>query len=545
MEIEEQPDGVAAGRLSPPSEATSRRELERLRAELAAVRDAHARDQETLRLLRDVIPVMVYTFDLRTMEAAAINGHIKDVLGYEPAELASMGRAAIATIVHPADQPALFERMPRWATAGVGEWLETEVRVRHRDGSWRWIATRDTVLERGPEGSAVKLVGALSDVTSRKDLEAALARSQTLEAVGRLAGGIAHDFNNLLTVMLGSVSLAQQATVQGNDPRPMLDQVATVAREASRLTRQLLTFASRELGGPEVIDVGEEVQVSLGILRRLVEDDVTVELVTPSEPVWVSLQRAQLTQVLLNLVVNARDAMPRGGKLELSVERAPRGEPGGDEAQPGVRVRVQDSGEGMSADTLRRIFDPFFTTKLPGKGTGLGLSTVYGIVRGRGGDVDVRSEEGRGTVFDLWFPLAVPPAPPSRRASVPIAAVAPGTTVLVVEDSGPLAETCVAILGSAGYRVLTAKDGVAALETIEKEGDRVAIVLSDVVMPRLSGIDLAARLAEIRPATRVVLWSGYPQGIGAQGANVFAVLPKPVEPEALLRTLARAAARRV
>jgi two-component system cell cycle sensor histidine kinase/response regulator CckA len=204
---------------------------------------------------------------------------------------------------------------------------------------------------------------------------------------------------------------------------------------------------------------------------------------------------------------------------------------------------VEDTGEGMSAETLQRIFDPFFTTKLPGKGTGLGLSTVYGIVRGRGGDVDVRSQEGGGTTFDLWFPLAAPPAPPSRRATAPVAAVSPGTTVLVVEDSSALAETCFAILSGAGYRVLTAKDGIAALEVLEKH-EEIALVLSDVVMPRLSGVDLAARLAESRPALRLVLWSGYPQGVATPGGNVAAVLPKPVEPEALLKALARAAAKR-
>jgi PAS domain S-box-containing protein len=541
MTTEEHPDGRAPGRRAAGAGEPPEGELSRLRDELAALRAAHSADLEVLRLIREAVPVSIHTNDLRTMRVTPLNADITSVLGYDAATFGALGEAAITDLVHPADRARAEEAIGAWATVTDDRWIDSELRFRHADGSWRWIASRTAVLERDAEGRPVRLVGTSWDVTERKDLESALARAQTLEAVGRLAGGVAHDFNNLLTVLLGNVSLAQREVADGLDPTATLAQVAQVAREASRLTRQLLTFASREVGGVEVIDLAEEARGLMGVLRRLVEDDVQLAVEASREPVWVGLQRAQLTQILLNLVINARDAMPRGGRLLVEVTTAHHALAGA-EPRRVARLRVEDAGEGIPSETLRRIFEPFFTTKLPGKGTGLGLSTVYGIVRGRGGDIDVRSVEGKGTCFDLWLPLAAPPPPPSRRSTAPVPAVSVGATILVVEDNAPLAETCVAILGGAGYRVLVAKDGVAALDVMAREGDAVAAVLSDVVMPRLSGPELAARLAELSPRTRVVLWSGYPQGTSEPGPNVTAVLPKPVDPDALLRALARAVA---
>ncbi len=395
--------------------------------------------------------------------------------------------------------------------------------------------------------------------------ESAAARTRSLEAVGRLAGGIAHDFDNLITSLLDNLEGAKRLTSAGSPAEPHLDRATSIARDAGRITKQLLSFAGQGmgqgkghgLGDRDAIDLAQETQRSLVILRRLVDADVDVIVDVPSEPTWVFLERGHLTQILLNLVVNARDAMPGGGKLTIEVRPLARPIAPGAELHPGGMLRFADSGAGIPASDLPRIFDPFFTTKLPGRGAGLGLSTVFGLVQSSGGDVTVRSEEGKGSTFDLWFRAAPAPAAAakSRRSPqllAPVGVAAPVTrpTILVVEDNASLAETCVAIFEGAGYRVLVAPDGVAALEVVARERD-VATVLSDVVMPRLSGIELARKLAVTHPGIRLVLWSGYPQELstealrGAPGgrSNVVSVLPKPVEADTLLRAVSDAAAR--
>jgi signal transduction histidine kinase/ActR/RegA family two-component response regulator len=389
--------------------------------------------------------------------------------------------------------------------------------------------------------------------------EAALARSRSLEAVGRLAGGIAHDFDNLLGSLGESLEAAKRASNPGGAAEVHLEQAASIARDASRITKQLLTFAGRSLGADaqgEVVDLAQETQRSLVILRRLVGGEVEVQVDVPTEPVWVFLERGHLTQILLNLVVNARDAMPHGGKLAIEVRPLACARTPGGELQPGGLLRFADSGIGIPAVDLPRIFDPFFTTKLPGRGAGLGLSTVFGVVNAAGGEVAVRSAEGRGTTFDVWLRAAPAPAAQARRRSSQritppdLARPVVKRTILVVEDNASLAETCVAIFEGAGYRVLVAPDGVAALDLVERERD-ISMVLSDVVMPRLSGLELAKRLALSHSAIRVVLWSGYPQEVSTEAiaadpalrCNVAAVLPKPVEADTLLEAVAQAARR--
>jgi len=425
-------------------------------------------------------------------------------------------------------------------------------------------AQAEVVVLRREIERAVAELHALRDAQAAQD---AIARSRSLEAVGRLAGGIAHDFDNLLTSLVDSIDDARRASAGGASTDPHLERATAAARDASRIAKQLLAFAGQGLRQGEVVDLALETQRSLVILKRLVDAGVEMTVDTPSEPLWVYVERGHLTQILLHLVVNARDAMPGGGKLSIEVAPAVSAAPDGS-LRPGARLRFTDTGVGIPAADLPRIFDPFFTTKLPGRGAGLGLSTVFGFVQGSGGDVDARSEEGLGTTFDLWFRAAPAPAMPVRRKSSPrFAAVGSGAapadavspssatepkTILVVEDNASLAETCVAIFEGAGYRVLVASDGAAALEILERER-HVATVLSDVVMPRLSGIELARKLAVSHPDLRVVLWSGYPQelstealvGGGHPGArsNVVSVLPKPVEADTLLRAVGIASAR--
>jgi two-component system, cell cycle sensor histidine kinase and response regulator CckA len=398
--------------------------------------------------------------------------------------------------------------------------FEMEKRYLHRDGHAVW-AQLNVSLVRDACGMPVHFVSQIQDITDRKRaeeerqaLEARLRQAQKMEAVGQLAGGIAHDFNNLLTVITATTELALGGLRQGDPLRQDLGDVADAAERATALTRQLLAFSRRQVIAPRVLDLGALVVALEPMLRRLIREDIALTVVAPPGLRSCRADPGQLEQVVVNLAVNAQDAMPAGGTLEVSTRDVvldaafaalhPGLCPG-----PHVVLGVSDTGEGIDAATLPRVFEPFFTTKAPGKGTGLGLATVYGIVSQSGGAVTVSSTVGRGTTVTIYLPavasgLAVEvPAPQGRAASH-------GTeTVLVVEDEAQLRSMARRILEGAGYTVLLAGDGEAALEVLHGHEGRVDLVLTDVVMPRLGGAELAARLAETHPEIKVLFTSGY------------------------------------
>ena len=363
-------------------------------------------------------------------------------------------------------------------------------------------------------------------------------QSQKLEALGRLAGGIAHDFNNLLTVILGYADLMSR---HGSD-----DHVREVGREiqkagerAAALTRQLLAFSRKQMQQPVVLDLNGLVRDLDTMLNRLIGEDVRLSTALHDGPLRVKADRGQMEQVLTNLVVNARDAMPRGGRLVISTAEAPAGS-FGDSWQAGVEglavLTVTDDGCGMDEHTLKRLFEPFFTTKEVGKGTGLGLAMVYGIVQQSGGRIQVESEPDRGSTFRVYLPLTAEPPPP---VAVEAAGPAPGKeTVLLVEDEEAVRQLACRTLQSQGYNVLEAADGVAALTVCQRHLRSIDIVVTDVVMPQLSGVDLVQRLKAVRPRLKVLFISGYTDstlvrhGVAASEANY---LQKPFTPDNLTR----------
>jgi nitrogen-specific signal transduction histidine kinase/ActR/RegA family two-component response regulator len=372
--------------------------------------------------------------------------------------------------------------------------------------------------------------------------EARLRQAQKMEAVGQLAGGVAHDFNNLLTAILGYSLLALDHVPPDSRARRDIEEIQNAGERAADLTRQLLAFSRRQVLTPRPLDLNAVVQNMEGLLRRLIHEDV--ELVTVCAPNLeiVRADQGQVEQILMNLAVNARDAMPRGGTLTIETKNRELDERYAREhvtlrAGSYVLLEVRDTGEGMNEETKSRMFEPFFTTKEQGKGTGLGLSTVYGIVQQSGGHIEVQSEVGRGTTFQIYLPAVAELAEPvsKRRTGAP---VAHGTeTILLVEDEALVRNLAREILTALGYRVLTATDGFEALRVQAQEQLPIHLLITDVLMPHMNGPQLAKRLQQVLPDIGILFLSGYTadaavrQGLRAETA----FLQKPFSPDALAR----------
>ena len=371
----------------------------------------------------------------------------------------------------------------------------------------------------------------------RRSLLEDLLHAQKMESIGRLAGGVAHDFNNLLLVILANAQLLRRKLA--NDDQVELDGIVTAGERASTLTRQLLSFSRRRVLEPVVLDVSEIVHTMSPVLDRMLGDAIRLDLQLSPTPCWVLADAGQLEQVILNLSVNARDAMAGGGTLKIETTAPSR-------AEPKVVLRVQDDGTGMDAETRKRIFEPFFTTKGPGEGTGLGLSMVYGVVSQCGGSIHVDSELGRGTTITLTFPLASFDEEPTRNLTRPREIAEPKSRViLLVEDEKGVRVTLERTLVDAGYQVIVASDGDEALHEGLARIDEIDLMLSDVVMPTLSGPLLAERLLAVRPELPVILMSGYSDRLFAGGSpsGTTTFLQKPFMPEELVERIAQALVR--
>jgi PAS domain S-box-containing protein len=424
----------------------------------------------------------------------------------------------------------------------TGEPYEVDLELIRPDGTTRWIADTGEA-RRDAKGQIVGLHGTVEDITDRRRLEAQFRQSQKMEAVGRLAGGVAHDFNNLLTVILGYSDILLQRL----EPGPLHEAAQEVRRAGERaagLTRQLLAFSRKQTLVPEVLDLGDVVSGLSTMVERLIGEDVKVSVVVSPGLGRVKADRGQLEQVVMNLAVNARDAMPKGGSLIFELQNVELDDAytaTHAELKPGpyVLLAISDSGTGMDAETQKHIFEPFFTTKEAGKGTGLGLSTVYGIVHQSGGAIDVYSEPGRGTTFKVYLPrfaddAAVPRAVPGIHPAL----AAASETVLVVEDEAAIRQLTNVILQKAGYTVLLAESPVAAERIAGSHPGPIHLLLTDVVMPGMRGPELAQRLLRLRPDLRVLYMSGYidnaiaRQGLLHAGAEF---LQKPFTPDGLTR----------
>ena len=467
-----------------------------------------------------------------------ISPSVTPVLGYEPAEL--IGVVALDR-VHPDDLEeiaAVFER----ATQAPGTMQTNEFRIQHMDGTWRLVEATGLNLLDDP---AVRgMVMTVRDVTARRALESRLVQAERLEAIGQLAGGVAHDFNNVLLVIRGYSSVLRSSLTDEQQVSDV-EEISKAADRAAELTRQLLAFGRRQVLQPRLLSLVEVVRDMESLLRRSLREDIEFHLRLPDASPSVVADSAQMEQVLLNLVVNARDAISGNGVVRIALEDvvldggevgiSPPLGPG-----PYAALSVSDTGTGIDPAVLPHIFEPFFTTKEDGVGTGLGLSTVYGIVAQSGGGIDVRPVVGGGTSFVVYLPIAGGVADEEswtdrEQSSLPMGS----ETVLVVEDEDPVRELVRRVLENAGYVVLAASRPSQA-ERLLDENEHVDLLLSDVVMPEMSGYELAAQIRARRPDLRLLFMSGYAHRVSGADDVDGELLKKPFAPEQLAQAVRNA-----
>ncbi|MGH7366776.1 MAG: ATP-binding protein, partial [Candidatus Rokuibacteriota bacterium] len=516
--------------------------------------------QESEQRYRDLIQgldAIVWEADARALTFSFVSRRAETVLGY-PVERWLREPDFWARRIHPDDREPVM-RIYRDAIA-QGRDHEFEYRSLAADGREVWL--RDIVhVVHAADGRPTTLRGLTVDLTELRRSERALRQSeeqlrqaQKMDAVGKLAGGIAHDFNNLLMVIRGDSDLMLRRLAPGHSLRRNAEGVRDAADQAATLTRQLLAFSRKQVTAPRLVDLNGIVASIHAMLQRLLGETINLVTVTAPDLGGVKADSGQMEQMILNLCVNARDAMPDGGRLTVRTANVDLDEAAAarwSDVRPGpyVMLEVGDTGVGMDAETRSHLFEPFFTTKEQGKGTGLGLSTVYGTVKQSGGHISVESEPGRGSTFTVYLPRvavsvapASPPLAPERPAPRPAASseavLTPGRgeTILLVEDAQRVRAVVREILEMSNYVVLEARQGAEALEVSNRHAGAIHLLVTDVVMPQMSGRELAQRLATLRPELKVLYMSGYTDdaivrhGVLAAG---IAFLSKPFTPNAL------------
>ena len=467
--------------------------------------------EERYRSMVEAIPALVYAVRPDAVFSTSyISPYVETLLGVSPgewmADLDSWPRR-----IHEEDRErVLAEWRRRISDRGPSS---LEFRMTAADGRILWV--RDTrTPARDSEGRVRDIRGFLVDITDQRRVEDQLRQSQKLEAIGRLAGGITHDFNNVLTIITGYSDLLLDRIPVDSNLREAVSEINSAGYRAATLTRQLLSFSRKQECQPALMDLNAVVTDVEGMLRRLIGEDVELHITPNATLATVCADRGQIEQVLVNLAANARDAMPAGGLLTIETQNLEldgtfsRLHAG---VRPGsyVLLAVTDTGAGMDETTKSHLFEPFFTTKERGRGTGLGLSIVYGIVKQAGGHIWVYSEPGRGSCFKIYIPQVNCMAPESQAPAPPPEHNGTGETVLVVEDEDRVLDLVSQVLWNHGFRVLQAREGSAALALTREFKGTIDVMLTDSVMPYMSGRELARRLGELRPGMKVLYMSGY------------------------------------
>lgn len=441
--------------------------------------------------------------------------------GYEEEELTN-DFESWDSLLHPDDRDRVLAYLRAYLENPVGNYRQ-EFRVRHRDGSYRWIAST-AVPGREPDGQQIRMLGFDSDITDRKQLEAQFYQAQKMEAVGRFSASVAHDFNNLLTVINGYSALLIDQLPPDDSRHKMVAETLRAGERAATLTKQLLAFSRRQVLKYEPINLNDSIRSIRSMLGRLLGKGFSIALHLAPDLWPIGADKGQFDQIIMNLAVNSRDAMPDGGELTFGThnvewtDAAP--DPHG--IMPTghyVELSIGDTGQGMSPETMAHIFEPFFTTKEIGKGTGLGLSTVYGIVKQSQGYIFVESKLNRGTTFQLYFPRVA--AAQGLVDIAPTRLAGGSETLLVVEDQDSIRSLIVRALMQQGYRVIEAANGEDALRAAASLPEPVQVLVTDIIMPRMTGLALAERLRQVWPGLRVFYMSGY------SGIDMSAILDTP------------------
>ena len=514
------------------------------------------REQERfVSAVAETSPDFLSVFDFREMRTVYTNRRVADLISLPAEATASLEENWLKSLAHPEDQPRLRDHLERIRKAADGEVADIEFRLRTRSGEYRWFQSRDTVFRRDGQGEVVQVLSVAQDITqikeaevTRNHLEAQLRQSQKMEAVGQLAAGVAHDFNNLLTVIQGNASLLQEG--HSDEAALFCEQILEAARRATTLTQQLLLFSRRQVPQRQLLNLGEVISRLSEMLQRLLGEHIRMEWGCDAGLPSVSADPGMIEQLVLNLAVNARDAMPGGGTISLSLRalnldaaaagRHPKARPG-----RFVCLTVADTGCGIDPKTLPRIFEPFFTTKDLGKGTGLGLATAYGIVEQHQGWIEVTTGLNKGSTFHIYLPATEgqPTAPTANSA--PRLRPGQNETILLVEDELAVLTFAERVLRRGGYRVLAATTGAEALELWPRHKDQIQLLVSDHLMPEgMTGLELATRLKSEKPQLKAILTSGYcmeAEALASGTSDILAAfLAKPFTPEALLQAVQEA-----
>jgi PAS domain S-box-containing protein len=508
-------------------------------SDVVQAQEALRGSQERLQLALEATGLGPWDWDLTT-NTVDFWPEWKRQIGYEPHEIPNRYEEWESRL-HPEDRERVLTALRAYLDGREPEYV-LEFRLRHKNGTYRWIYTRGVVL-RDANGRQAHMIGCHLDITERKQLEERYRQSHKMQALGQLAGGIAHDFNNLLVVINGYAELIAQELGRFHRAQRDLDEIRAAARSAANLTRQLLAFGRRQILQPQVLDLNQVLRRMQMLLGRTLGEDIILEMeLSASDRVTADL--GQIEQVILNLAVNARDAMPNGGHLIIETEdtdldAAYVARHRGASVGRHVLLAVSDTGTGMDDDTRAHLFEPFFTTKPAGRGTGLGLATVYGIVKQSGGSIWVYSEPGTGSTFKIYLPVATgaieaPPLPTDT-------AVLRGTeTVLVLEDQAEVRELIEKTLRGYGYSPIVAANGPEALAAVRAHDGAVHLMLADVVLPGTGGRELARQVVADRPSVRVLYMSGYTEdaihhhGVLEPG---LAFIQKPFTGDALVRKI--------
>ena len=447
------------------------------------------------------------------------HGAVEEITGYSEEDLLS-GNPRWEQIVHKDDLPEIMRRFEKLCK-NRNCVCEREYRIFRKDGEVRWV---EEIIQNLSDGSGKPLMiqGIIYDITERKRTEETLRkteerllRAQKLEAIGRLAGGIAHDFNNLLTIINGNSGLILDDLEEGHPLRTDIAEILGAGERASALTSQLLAFSRRQVLQPKVLNLNKVLSETEKMLKRIIGEDIELKTLLDPDILRIKADSGQIEQIILNLAVNARDAMPHGGTLTVRTENVFLEEEDCrimNEARPGkfVRLSIEDTGTGMDKEMLGKIFEPFFTTKEPGVGTGLGLSTVYGIAKQHEGWIHVYSEPGYGSIFHVYLPALAGKEPPGRKEPVSLEKLqGAGERVLIAEDEEGVRRFAKKALEMNGFMVFEAANALQALSLFEREMGNFDVVLSDVVLPDINGVQLVGQLKEKNPDLQIILCSGY------------------------------------
>ena len=480
--------------------------------------------KEYLIHLFNVIPILVYTLDPKTFALTWVSPNITRILGYSAEEILQPNRRWWEAHIHPEDKDKVPLSKSEIRKKGH---LTYKYRLQKKNGNYIWIRDEVTVIY-NDQGNIVEIVGVCFDITQEKQLkeeqeklEEQLRQAQRLESIGRLASSVAHDFNNILSVILGYGEIIHQMLHPSDPLKEKVEQIIKAAERATDLTRQLLAFSRKQVFQLEVVNLNEIVKNMEKMLRRLIEEHIELEFSLAEDLPYVKVDPAQIEQVIMNLVVNARDAMPTGGKLTIETREATLNENDVRDRQgvmPGkyVVLAVTDTGCGMDKEVLPYIFEPFFTTKEKGKGTGLGLSTVYGIVKQSGGDIRVHSKPGKGSRFEVYIPVTNEQPKEIVGGVGQGESLGKGEKILVVEDEAELRELMEQILSSLGYKVILASNGEEALSKVSELRLKPDLLITDVIMPVMNGRQLVEHLKRKYPDLKVIYISGYSDDITAQ-----------------------------